>query len=357
MSNKYATVHYRCLRREDDAFPDMTLAQAIQKGMDVLHRTGTAFSKDWRLRVTPVPRYPDNKRFVNDFFANDETAFGNICVFTPGEMQALLETDSPGNDGDEADRAPIEAVDISEGTAPKGMEYLHGIAYWLAVNDHLFMVQHTSLQSKSMEEYLTWFLRDATGVIGEKHYVELQAKFDIGSMPGDIDDVQSIEVGGLVPETVRDHELPAEKRDKQGQVVETVERTGLGDRYAMFDKARKIIEDLLGEMEAKKIMETMPSDAALEVTVNIGYRSTKRKLKREFMKDLASGLRNLPEGELHIRGKDGNIKGDEARLHMSMPFKLVRNNSSLLDLENTRGQLIKVYQRFLEDGKILEEQE
>ena len=156
---------------------------------------------------------------------------------------------------------------------------------------------------------------------------------------------------------MRDHEQQANKDGQSGQVVETVERTGLGDRYAMFDKAKKIIEDLLGEMEAKKIMESMPIDAALEVTVNIGYRSKKRKLKREFMKNLASGLRNMPEGEIHIRGKDGKIKGDEARLHMSMPFKRIRPNSSLLDLEDARYQMIKVYERFLEDGKISEEQE
>lgn len=352
MEKKYGTVHYRRLRRDGDVFPSKSLAAAIVEAMEKPHRTGATYSKDWRLRVAVVPRAQDHRRFINDFHANDEAVFGNVCVFTPGEMQALIEIESRRS-AEEADRASIEAVDIAEDRAPEGMEYLRGIAYWLAVNDHFFMIQHSAMQTKGMEEYLTWLLRDETSIIGQDHFVELQAAFDVSAVGGDLADVKSIEIGGLVPETVRDVNEPANRAEPApGKTVEVVERSTVGDLRAMFDKGKKIIEDLLGEMEAKKLMDSIPPDAALDVTVNIGYRAKKRKIEKEFMRNLASGLRNMPEGEVRIRGKDGAIKGDEARLQTNMPFKRIRDGSMLLDLEDARTQLIRVYHRFIEDGKI-----
>ncbi|EPY01357.1 hypothetical protein K678_11186 [Magnetospirillum fulvum MGU-K5] len=267
-------------------------------------------------------------------------------------MQALIEIERREG-AEEAGRVPIEAVDIAEDRAPDGMEYLRGIAYWLAVNDHFFMIQHTAMQTKGMEEYLTWLLRDETETIERDHFVELQAAFDISSVGGDLEDVTSIEIGGLIPETVRDtDEQTVHPAPTSGKTVEVVERSTVGDLRAMFDKGKKIIEDLLGPMEAKKLMDSIPPDAALDVTVNIGYRAKKRKFEKEFMRNLASGLRNMPEGEVRIRGKDGAIKGDEARLQTSMPVKRIRDGSMLLDLVDARNQLIRVYHRFVEDGKI-----
>jgi hypothetical protein len=37
---------------------------------------------------------------------------------------------------------------------------------------------------------------------------------------------------------------------------------------------------------------------------------------------------------------------------MPMPFELIREHGALLDLEDARTQLMRVYQRFVEDGKI-----
>ena len=99
-------------------------------------------------------------------------------------------------------------------------------------------------------------------------------------------------------------------------------------------------------------MESVPPDAALDIKVNIGYRAIRRKIDRSFMNDLASSLRNLDDGEVRVRAKDGTIQGDDARLQTTMPFQRVRPNGALLELTNVRAQLRKVHDRFLEDGKI-----
>lgn len=247
----------------------------------------------------------------------------------------------------------MKAWVIAEAKAPDGHEYLHGMCYWLAIGDHFYQIQHIALQAKAMEEYLTWLLRDKSAVISTSHHVELQAEFDRQQIGDDLGDVRSVEIGGLVPETIHPPADPLQFKKGRTETYETHE--SVGDRIsAGWNKAEKIIEELLGEVEAGKLISSVPSDAALEVSVNIGYRATRRKFNKEFMGNLASGLRNLPEGELRVRGKDGEIKGDDARLSHDMNVKRLSNSSSLLDMEDALKQMLEVHSRFLYDGKIME---
>jgi hypothetical protein len=151
--------------------------------------------------------------------------------------------------------------------------------------------------------------------------------------------------------------LPAEPLPEViDRVVDFEEKETVGDRILRgFAAPKKILIDLLGEVGAQKIIDAMPSEAALEVRVNISYRATRRKIAKEFMSSLATGLRNMAEGEIRIRGRDGEIKGEDARLSQDMNVKKVREASSLLDLEDALKQMLEVHRRFLYDGKIIAE--
>ena len=257
-------------------------------------------------------------------------------------MQALLEI---------TDEAQNNYANIAEQQAPTGTEYLHGICYWLAIKNHFFIVQHTSINSKSMEEYLTWLFRE-TKTLSNNQYVELQAVFDIGSIGGDLDNLSSLQVGGIIPPSSKEQRQAGAKKDYVLKETDRTVHTDIDNRYLSFDKAEQVLNTIFGHHEAQEIMKKVPEDVRLDVNVNIGYKTTKKGISKEFMNDLASALRNLPDGEIQMIGKDGKIKGDEARLSLIMPFKPLKENSSLLNLENVKEQLIVVYNRFLEDGKI-----
>jgi hypothetical protein len=303
-------------------------------------------------RMTGVPSNAEYKRFLNHCHTEktEDLVFGDVCLFSPGNMQVLLKIASEDVPHASLDDA-LRALDIAEQKAPPGMEYLHGITYWAVIGDHFYQIQHTSLPSKAMEEYLTWMLRDQSKVIGSGHYVELQAEFDRDQIGKDLGEINAIEIGGLVPETVHDEpQVPS----RGGKVVEFDQRESLGDRIAQtFQSAKKILVDLLGEVEAQRLIESMPSEAALEVKVNIGYRARRRKIQKEFMSNLASGLRDLPDGQIRIRGRDGEIKGTDARLSADMNIKRMSDTSSLLDLEDVLRQLKELHRRFLHDGRII----
>lgn len=339
MTSKRCMVHYRKLHREGGKFPESTLYKALSDALKVRGGNGALLADDWQARVAQVDNSAEHQRFLNDFHDDGESFFGNVCLFSPGQLQALIE---------QAPKAKV--LDISERKAPDGSEYLHGICYWLAIRDHFFIIQHITLQSKAMEEYLTWLLRDQARVIGGSHEVELKSVFDRNQMGGDLGDIRSVEVGGVIPETVPQ---VAVEVDGGGQVVEYEAREALGEKMSRtLSHGKKILEATIGTMETEKIIDSMPEEAALEVNVNFGIRSTKRKFSREVLSNLEASLRNMPDGEIRVRTKESQVVGDDVRLQHVMPIKLVRENSSLLDIEDALSQLKEVYRRFLNDGRI-----
>ncbi|MBX5034240.1 hypothetical protein [Rhizobium lentis] len=346
--SKRVKIHYRKLRRDNGQFPAESLSAKITAALRE-RRDGIIIGDRVQSRISGVPRADGYQRVLNNFYVDQTYVFGDLCLFSPGQMQALLQLSADPSHAslDEV----LRAWTIAESKAPAGHEYLHGIAYWMAIGDHFYQIQHVALQTKASEEYLTWLLRDQSGVIAQDQHVELQAEFDRAQLGSDLGDVKSIEIGGLVPETIG----PLEPQQETSKAVDYVAHQSLGEKVATgWSKAKNVIIELLGEVEADKLLAQMPSDAALEVTVNIGYRAKRRKFQKEFMKSLASGLRNAPDGELRVRGVDGEIKGDDARLSADMSVRKFSTESNLLDIPSVVEQILEVHRRFLHDGKITE---
>ena len=336
-----ATVHYRRLVREHAAISDgVTLSRAIGEALDRRHPNGGSYRENWTCRLTPSPDDLDQRRLFNYVHTDAESAFGNLCAFTPGDLQALID----------ARALPGASASLAESIAPGDNEYVKGIAYWLAVGDHCYVVQTSAVRAKALEEYLTWFLRDATQTIGSAGSIMLQGAFEAASVGGDLDDIQSVEIGGLAPQTVRDSDLDARLSPETEREVE--ERRSLGARRAPFERARRILDILLGTASAERILETVPDEASLDVMVSIGYRATRRQVDRATMSELATSLRNIEDGEIKVRAKSGKLHGNLVWLQEPMSFRCLRPNGNLLDLEHARAQLLEVHRRFLHDGKI-----
>ncbi|HJT43750.1 MAG TPA: hypothetical protein VJ750_09640 [Rhizomicrobium sp.] len=349
MASRRCRIHYRRILRDGDRFPAQSLSDRITAALNKGLPDGTTVRGRPENRVCVVPNQ-DARRALNNFYIGEDHVFGTVCTFTPGEMQALLKLVGDAEQPEqEALAAALEAWDIAEKKAPDGHEYLHGMAYWLAIGDHFYVIQHAALQSKAMEEYLTWLLRDKAGVIGGNNMVQLQVVFDREQLGED--DLSAIHIGGIVPDTM--HAPDMVDVPDVPQMVDVEELETIGDKVkATFGRARKIIDDLLGEVEAARIIQSMPPEAMLEVSVSIGYKATKRKLRRAFMGELATGLRNIADGEIKVIGRNGQAKGDDARLSMDMNVKKVSENSSLLDLQNVYDQMMEVHRRFLHDDKL-----
>ena len=344
---KRCKIHYRRLRRDGANLPSGSFSELITKALNSPF-DGVTLRDRVELRITASPPENPTHRVTNDLYISDGYVFGNVCSFTPGQMQALLKTaaDQPSH---ASLQDALDAYEIQEARARQGHEYVGGICYWLAIDDHFYQIQHVSLQAKQMEEYFNWLLCERTNVVRGSGFIELMCEFDRQQVGGDLDEISSIEIGGVAPETIIQPsvETPDTSRIEEIETTESV-----GTKAAYFEKAREVLTALLGPVGTQDIMDSMPDEAALEVKVNIGYKSKRRMLNKEFMGNIASGLRNLPDGEMRVRGKSGEMRGLDVRLSEDMSVKRLSDESGLLDLEHALEQMLEVHRRFVHDGKI-----
>lgn len=326
------TVHYRRLTRPDSLLlPGQSLSDAVGHVL-----SSNQYAPDWQSRVSYAPDNPDIRRFVNNSHVDMGSTFGNLCSFTLDEMQAVINTG----------QAAIPSVNVADMTAPEGRDYLHGMAYWLLVGDHCYVIQHTAVRIKALEAYFTWLLRRAN-VLQSGQQITLQAEFGVEGATSDVGDVTAIEIGGIVPD-YSDTERSESSMD--GRAIE-VRRT-LEERVPSLPAGLSWLESLVGPTEVDRILSRIPSEAALKVTLQVGYVALKRNLSRQAMDDLAVAARNFDHGEVRIRGRNGRISGDEARLHTTVQVKRVRENGHLLDFRDAHEQLENAHAKFLEEGRI-----
>lgn len=350
MATKRVKIHYRRLLRQDGTFPlAKSLQDRIAAAMETKKPDGFRVRDKAKYRLASVPANEGSQRLLNTYHAEEACLFGTVCLTSPGQLQALIRVTDAG--GVHPNLAEVMAqLEIAEAAAPSGHEYVHGMTYWGVIGDHFYQIQHVSMQAKAMEEYLTWLLRD-TNSISTTEAVMLQWKFD-RSQVGD-DELESIQIGGLMPETIYEAPPVASVKGEAVQVEDVEARESLGERVAAsFAKARQVLVDLIGEVETEKIIKAVPPDAALDVRVNIGFRARKRKLKREVMSNLEAGLRNIADGEIIAKGRNGEVRGNDARLSMDMNVRRISETSSLLDPQDALRQILEVHRRFIHDSKI-----
>lgn len=329
MPSRGVTVHYRRLVRTHAALTGQSLAEAVGTAL-----TSSRFA-NWEGRVRNVDRHI--RHFVNNRDVGLDTTFGNLCAFTDNQMQAVIATGQQGR----------HEVDVNDLPPRQGENFLHGMAFWLLVGDHCYVVQHSSVRTGAIESYLSWLLRES-GTMDDGEQIILQAEFPTGDL-SDVGDVMAIEVGGIVPETI---DLPTDG-DKARTVERDVDvRRTLEQRAAPSELASRCLSAAFGSVEADRIMGRVPEGAALKVTVEVGYVTTRRAVSREALDSVAVAARNLDDGEVRIKGRNGNLRGEDARLHMPVRLRLVRENGNLFDWIDVQEKLLGVHESFLAEGRI-----
>lgn len=273
--------------------------------------------------------------------------FGDILHFTKGHLQALCKT---------ADHT-AETVPVEQMQAPEQSEYVHSQMFWMVKGDHAFVIQSMSLQTTEFEQYLEWLLKSKTEGLPQEQPVILEMKFDADLVGGDLSDIQEIVVGGVASRapTIPDVELVDQVREvtQRGQ-VDTGRRAG-------WSTARNILRELLGgEANVDSLMKAVPADAELNVQVHIGYQTKRRKIDRIALRQLETGLRNIPDSQLQVTAKGARRAADGTiRLHHPANICLIRAQhgdtqliGTLLDPTDVLRAMVEAYTNFVGNGKI-----
>lgn len=330
MSRQQVTIHYRRLEDATGAFNGRTLEGSVRLAMSQPLDEGP-LSEHWKRRAWVIPPSAEDTLLMNIYHDAEGYFFGDLTQYTKGFMQALL-----------ANMADSPTLDVEQEPPPEGKEYIHSMMYWMAIGNHVLVLQSRSLNTKKLEEYLTWFLKDKADVIDPTGHVILQAKFDSSDVGGDLDDIREIIVGGTSGVEPTTSHQPAEDR-----VTESEAYREIAARRPWRDRAIEVLRAVMtNEADVQELLKSIPTDADLQVAVHIGYKAKRRRVTRAPMQQ---ALRNLPEGEITAIGRHGRLTGKDIRL--SYPAN-IRREGSLLDPEDVVRALQEAYTHFVKNGKI-----
>lgn len=331
MQRQPATIHYRRLVDVTNAFNSKTLESAVREALSQ-KVSGSALSEHWKKRAWLVPPGNQDTLLTNIFENGDGFFFGDLTQYTKGFMQSLL-----------SNMEDVAMLEVEQQPPPEGKEYIHSMMYWMVIGNHVFIIQSRSLNAKHLEEYLTWLLKDRTGILGPVGHVLLQAQFDAEDVGGDLDDISEIIVGGLPGVSTAVVEPPKQVP----AIAESDTYREIAARKPWPERAMDVLKAVMNsEADLEELLESIPAEADLQVSVRIGYKSKKRKVSRAPMQQ---ALRNLPEGEIKALGKNGRQSGKDVRL--SYPARIA-TKGSLLEPGDVVRALREAYSYFVSNGKI-----
>lgn len=337
---KAVKIYYRKYQRPVGA--PQTLEQMVRAAMESADGEGVRIRERYKSRLQVIGT---DSYFINLFMPGTQEFMcvsGDILHFTRGHLQALCQI---------ADENAA-ALPVQQMQAPEMSEYVHSQMFWMIKGDHVFVVQSMSLRTADLENYFSWLLSQKTNILPENLPVVLAAKFNPDAVGGDLQDIQEIIVGGVAARPVN----VSTQEKAQGND----ESVGAARRINRNTAARVLSELMDGDASVDSLLSAVPADADLRVRVHIGFETKRRRIERTALKQLETGLRNLPDGELQIKSKNQELDtSGQIRLQFPALVRLlsaqVDDNQmigSLLDPFDVRRSMFKAYQEFVTSGKI-----
>ena len=244
-----------------------------------------------------------------------------------------------------SDLTTATVYDLNESEAPKGSQFIRGLGYWLAIENHMLFVKTHSMTPDLVKAYLNWLLKTRGAVVDPALDFELNAEFDKTATAGDIGEIRNLRVTGKsAPQAVSIPQEPGAREVKTSRKVM--------DKFAQMAQALPIVEALLGKAKAASLVESLGPDEYLAVDAAVRVRGRRTEESRQKFQTIANDLADASDAKVQIEGRDGRIVDGDAILRTRMPFHLPHEGSNLLEFDNVADQLQEVYARFVKDGKI-----
>lgn len=347
MKAAYHMVHYR---RFDDAETrtGSTLEELLRRALGAAAPGGVPLWHRPEDRIFSLGD-SDARQVVLNKVADQQTAVvGEMCLAQERDLQPLLEHKARAVQLSRLTKATV--FDLDERGAPNGTQFIRGMAYWLAIGNHLFFLKTYSMTPALIEDYLDWLLRRQTSTISGAAAINLQAEFDRSVVGGDLGEIRGLKLSGgsqmrVVPavQAGPDGEQPAKTRATVRKVA---------DRFLQSSAAEKVVEAIFGHAKTEQLKSALGEGEYLSVNTSIKVRGRRTDHGRNAFRDVIKTVDGLADTKVEVEGKYGKSVNGEAILRTRMPFELPDEGGNLLLFDNVADQLHEVYSRFVKDGKI-----
>lgn len=345
MPTAYHMVHYRRFNTGGVDIQQQTFEGLCREALGQVGGAGQTLWERAQDRLFTLGDADGGQVVLNRVADLSSAVFGEMCLVQNHGLQALLQLRAQTVQLSNITTAEIFGLD--ERTAPAGSQFVRGMAYWLAIGNHVLFVKTQSMSSDLFKRYMEWLLKVSTGTLPAGVPLNFQAEFDKAQVAGDIGDVRSLRISGkAMPQlTIVPNDAPERER-----TVATSRK--IAEKYAVFEQAKTLAEVVFGKAKTESLVESMGPEEYLsaETTFKVQGRRTDR--SREVMKNIANELADMTDAMVQVEGKFGRVSDDDAILRTRMPFEIEADTSNLLNFDNVSDQLQVTYQRFVDDGKI-----
>jgi len=125
-------------------------------------------------------------------------------------MQALLNMNT--SQVKLSDLTTATVYDLDERLAPHGSQFVRGLAYWIAIGNHVLFVKTHSMTPELVRMYIDWLLKTRGGVMDPGAGFALNAEFDNTATAEDIGEIRNLRVTGKSAPQIVNFQSDAEKK-------------------------------------------------------------------------------------------------------------------------------------------------
>lgn len=276
---------------------EITLATAFKHALSALTTVGS--------RKEPLAPEGESPiwRVVCDFDVSGDLVFGVLVRYVPGQSPAYVVDD------EQAPKLTVEQIAVPVNDQGQRRELLDGMLYFGVLENHLVMMQSTSLRSDHLETHLQWMLRKAS-VVSEEVTLQL-----IDQLPAEARErlarssVKNLVLGGDL--------LPVHSAESAAQTQDTTvshSTVSLGSDEKSL-RIWDVIKDCMAPDEAARLDVDALVNSNIEYQLKIKYSRTTTRDGQNLMNTLGAALRHADgvATEVHLK-KGGVLRGNDLRL-------------------------------------------
>lgn len=341
MTTAYHMVHYRKFTVTGDSADGQSLETLCRKALDTA-KSGIKLWERAEDRLYDLANAQGGQVLLNRVADLSSAVYGELCYVEQHGLQALLQLKASKQQLSNLTLA--EVFDLEEREAPIGSQFLRGIAYWLAIGDHIFFVKMQAMGADNIHAYLNWLLKQRTKTVAPDLAFDLQAEFD--KSVAAVGDIRKLRVS--TSKTAAVSVEPAVEIKKR----EVQTRRRIQEAELRSERAKPIWEAVLGADKTESFLKTLGPGEYITADAALAVRGRRTEETKRKIKEVANDFANLSDAKVQVEGADGKVSDGDAILRTRMPFDTPHDGSMLLDFDNVADRLQTVYSRFVQDGKI-----
>jgi len=209
---------------------------------------------------------------------------------------------------------------------------LEGALYFAVVGDHVAIIQSNAVTSRWLERYLTWLLKDITGILTGESVINLSSKTTLGEE----------DLSNLGP--ARSLTIHAKAGDRE-MTTRALREKAKGAGATVFE----VLELLgVGKDAIDSIRSDIPEGGRLEGDFLV-YIKEKNRRKPISMGTIDHAFRNTDPADLEIEHKGSRVKNNMR--HLSEPVRL-KETPHGLDAEEAMEEIVNVLYKWAERSLI-----